>query len=845
MRFFTRYSFDKCNHKLAIFVSVFCLALIGANSGSAQNSSNSNTAPTPGPSIIPLYSTISESDKALTKTREVEAFLAEQSLPSAIIEGIPATKAEIAELNATTSALLTGQVTLEAITAAESEWRAIRGKLDRWESSLKDQTTAIDNRIADLRSLREQWTASRSAITGTAEANTAQDAADVIPEELIRRADNTLGAIAQAEKAAGEQRAEFFALESQISELQTEVNSVLADLKSNREQQLVNIFRQSDNPLWSAEWSELEVRNLAPAIGMSLANQGQELRNYASRSPYRFAWHAVLLVGLATFLFWARRRIVPIVEKEPKLARPAAFFKLPIASALVVSVFFVTFLYPQAPRLLLTIIGAAAIIPGILILRRIIESPLTYLLYGLLVLYLLDRVRGVFSDLTLLSRLIFSFEMLTACAFLLWFFWSKRVANNVETGAYSVFQLIRRITPFAVSIFAAALLANLLGFVSISYLVGNGLLRAAYLAVFFYTAVQIFVSAIAFALRVKPFSAARAVRNNRVLVRQRATQIIKWLAVILWIVGVLNLFSIQDYVYSTIGSLIGFQISIGELSVTLGGILLFVVMVWAAVLISRFVRFVLEEDVYPRVEIGSGVSFAISSVVHYLLLIIGFLIAIAAAGVELSRFAVIAGAIGIGLGFGLQNIVNNFVSGLILLFERPVKVGDTVQIGEHMGSLKSIGLRASIVRKVDGADVIVPNSQLISEEVINWTMSDEKRRIDIPVGVAYGTDPARVLDLLSKVPLGKETVLTDPGPRALFIGMGESSLDFELRVWTADPEAWVGLRSELVTDTYNALTEANIEIPFPQRDLNLRNIGDRSAESLAEQLVSSGHEKKS
>lgn len=717
MRHFTRHFVSQLLINAVVPASFVGLVLLTAITAFSQNSTNSNPSPGPSPTLIPLGSTVSESDKAMARIREIEAFLSEQSIPASIADGIPAKRVEIDELKDRTAALFAGQVTLETISSSEREWQAIRTRLNDWKTRIQQQSKSIDDRIAELRTLRETWAASKAAISGQANTNTVTET-EIVPEEVIRRADSVLTAIANVEKQAGSQRAEFLTFESRVSELQSDTDQAIADLKQHRERQLANILSQNDRTIWSANWSELNPQNFASSISSSISRQWQDFSTYAARYSFRFVWHAVLLIGLIALFFWTRRNIVPIVEKEPKLQKPAVFFKMPFAAALIVSVFFVPWLYPQSPRLLTTIIGAAAIIPGILILRRIIESPLNYLLYGLLGLYLLDRIRDVLSDLPLLSRIFFSVEMLAACAFLIWFYRSKRVEKNVEAGAYSVFLTIRKIIPFAAVVFALALLANLLGFLSISYLVGNGLLRAAYLAIFLYTAVQIFISALAFALRVKPLSSARAVRNNRMLIRQRLTQILKWLAAFIWVIGVLNLFSIKDVVYSALGSITGFQINIGELSITLGDILLFVLMIWLAVLVSRFVRFILEEDVYPRTDIGGGVSFAISSVVHYLLLIVGFLTAIAAVGIELSNFALIAGAVGIGLGFGLQNIINNFVSGLILLFERPVKVGDTVQIGEHMGSLKSIGLRASVVRKVDGSDVIVPNSQLISEEVV-------------------------------------------------------------------------------------------------------------------------------
>lgn len=822
MRHLSRYYFHQIFFKHPFSASIFGLILLVGSTGFGQNSSNSNTSPTPSPTLIPLGSTVSESDKAMARIREIEAFLAEQFIPASIADGIPATRVEIDELKERTAALFAGQVTLETISSSERDWQAIRTRLNDWKNRIQQQSKSIDDRIAELRTLRERWAASKAVISGQANSNTATETenTEIVPEEVIRRADSVLAAVANVERQAGTQRAEFLTLESRVSELQSDADQAVADLKHRREKQLANILSQNDRAIWSANWSELNPQNFAPSISGSISRQWRDFSDYAARYSHRFAWHAVLLIGLIALFFWTRRNIVPIVEKEPKLQKPAVFFKMPFAAALIVSVFFVPWLYPQSPRLLTTIIGAAAIIPGILILRRIVESPLNYLLYGLLGLYLLDRIRDVLSDLPLLTRIFFSVEMLAACVFLIWFYRSKRVEKNVEAGAYSVFLTIRKIIPFAAVIFALALIGNLLGFLSISYLVGNGLLRAAYLAIFLYTAVQIFISALAFALRVKPLASTRAVRNNRMLIRQRATQVLKWLAAFIWVIGVLNLFSIQDVVYSALGSIIGFQINIGEISITLGDILLFVLMIWMAVLISRFVRFILEEDVFPRIDIGGGVSFAISSVVHYLVLIGGFFIAIAAVGFELSRFAIVAGAIGIGLGFGLQNIINNFVSGLILLFERPVKVGDTIQIGDHTGALKSIGLRASVLRKTDGADVIVPNSQLISDRVINWTLSDDKRRIDIPVGVAYGTDPRTVLKLLGDLAIGREPILVDPAPRALFVGFGESSLKFELRYWVLNTDAWVALRSEMVTEVFDALTEAGIE--FPQNDLVIK-----------------------
>jgi small-conductance mechanosensitive channel len=244
------------------------------------------------------------------------------------------------------------------------------------------------------------------------------------------------------------------------------------------------------------------------------------------------------------------------------------------------------------------------------------------------------------------------------------------------------------------------------------------------------------------------------------------------------------------------------------MSVSLGGVLAFVLTLYVSILISRFIRFVLNEDVLPHLSLPRGVAATISMLVNYFIIALGFFIAVSAAGFELSQFALIAGALGVGIGFGLQNIVNNFVSGLVLIFERPVQIGDTVQLGELRGQVRRIGIRASVVRTFEGAEVIVPNGNLISSEVINWTLSDRTRRAEVFVGVKYGTDPKSVLELLVRAARSHEEVLEFPEPRALFRGFGESSLDFSVRFWTAGAEDWLRISSDVTVAINDALNEA-------------------------------------
>jgi small-conductance mechanosensitive channel len=173
--------------------------------------------------------------------------------------------------------------------------------------------------------------------------------------------------------------------------------------------------------------------------------------------------------------------------------------------------------------------------------------------------------------------------------------------------------------------------------------------------------------------------------------------------------------------------------------------------------------------------------------------------------------------------------VKNLVSGAILLFERPIQIGDAIQIGELLGVVQRIGLRSSTVRTVDGAEVIIPNGQLVAEPIVNWTLSDRRRRITLPVGAAYGSDPERVIAILLDCARAHPRILAEPAPSAVFMGFGESSCDFQLFAWTDSFDDWFQTRSDLAMAVGRALHEAGIEIPFPQREVHLRSIDPKLA----------------
>jgi small-conductance mechanosensitive channel len=248
----------------------------------------------------------------------------------------------------------------------------------------------------------------------------------------------------------------------------------------------------------------------------------------------------------------------------------------------------------------------------------------------------------------------------------------------------------------------------------------------------------------------------------------------------------------------------------GTVRITFGDALLFGATAWVALTLSAAVRAMLEDDVFPRVRLAEGVPLALANLAHYAILFVGFVVAVTFLGVDLTKVTILVGAFGVGVGFGLQTVVNNFASGLILLFERPIRVGDVVQVGDIQGEVRHIGIRASTVRTWKGADVFIPNAHLVTERVTNWTYTDRRLRIDLRIVAAAASDPGRVKDLVCEIALNHPDVLREPSPAAFSIGFGDSGLTFELRVWTNRFERSDAIRSELAEAVSAALTEAKI-----------------------------------
>ncbi len=828
--------------KFRPFFAIFLIAInlisltfsVGAQENLLSNSNSTENASipraTPEETPIPLSEVITQAEATRRKLQEIQKTIDNNTVISNIEQKIPTLKTEIDTILPETTQQLSQQLSLDILNKLSQDWKSLGSEIPNWKSDLKTFGTSLDTQIKELETLADIW---QKTLNSTKSADGTSDSPPAeVPQEIRESIGTIETAIKNTQANVQKKRGDLLTLQSRISEQEKRINEILETVKNVREEALTHLFVRDSPPIWKAHRQTSSANGLITETENSFVKQFTELQNYSLKQQEGFFWHLFILILLIVSLYWVRQRVQPLIKKEPKIKRAMSVFQIPVATSLVLTILLSSWFYPQPPRMLTAILGALALIPGILILRRLLEKPMFRILNALMIFYFVDRLRDIFTSLPIITRYLFLAEMLGGVIFFVWFLRSKKLSDSIQVRHKRIFNIIKKVIPLAIVVFTIAFITNAFGYVSLGRIIGNGLLGSAYVALILYAVVRVLQSLMTFGVRVRPFSTLGMIKTHRRLVQDKILRVVRWIAAIIWFILTLNVLSVREPLFNYISGIIFAELKIGSISISLGDILAFLFTVWLAFIISRLVRFVLHEDVYPRVNLAGGVPYAISTILHYSLLLVGFFIAIAALGIDLSKFTILAGAFGVGLGFGLQNIVNNFVSGLILLFERPVKVGDVLQLRETQGDLKRIGLRASVLRTLEGAEIIVPNGHLISEEVTNWTFSDRIRRIQVDVGVAYGNDPEKIIELLTKVALSHSDIVKEPPPRTLFIEFGESSLNFQLRAWTTVASRWMNVKSDLAIGIFKALKEAEIEIPFPQRDLHLKTVNNKLLQEI-------------
>ncbi len=601
---------------------------------------------------------------------------------------------------------------------------------------------------------------------------------------------------------------------------------VLGQLEKSRVQLKGRVLHRDSLPLWQVVLRRQ--RDEAPDFFRNASARIIGIELFAHENSGVFTTLAVLLLLSLFGAYQLSIRTRAIEPTGPLQAKALAITRNWFALGFLPPLLLAFLLAPLAPLPLIGAIILLSFFSILVLLPPLIERRYRVPLYCLVAVYLFN------AGLTWISlspatkreaQFLGSIVGVLGFAYLLR---PKRLADVQQAGrSHEILILGARI---AVAILVVAQFANVFGYYKLSQFLTLLCIYSTFIALAVFTAQRVFT--ILFVAAVEAPSAERlaVVRLHRAGICRWGPRVMKWVAIMVWLGATLDLMGARTWVQDRIADLMNFDIAGGASNITLGGVLGFWTILLGGFALSTSLRFLLREEVLKRMHMKRGIPELISTTLHYLLLLLVFLFAVNAGGVALNKFTVITGALGVGVGFGLQNIINNFVSGLILQFERPIRVADVVEVQAGLtGTVTRIGIRSSTVQTFQGAEVIIPNATFISGNVTNWTLSEAKRRLELPVGVAYGSDPKLVKALLERPAVHHPDVLTSPEPAVFFKGFGESSLDFELQFWVMQESNTVKVKSEVALEVMRLLSEANIEIPFPQRDLHLRGVDPAAA----------------
>jgi small-conductance mechanosensitive channel len=778
-----------------------------------QTEQAADTAQAPRqPTAIPAAEIVVSAERASQELRRIRANAEADPAIAELESRLPQLLEVRDRLSADPASQQPEGLSRRALQSVGSEWATYRGRLERWQTALTERSGALGQESEKLRPLRAEW-----EITAGAAAEQDYPAAAVTVVRSV---------LASIDSVQAEVRARLqvvLTLQNQLADLESEAADVLTRIASAQEEARLGLLAPDRPPIWTAVATPGDEEAWAQVLE-SLREDGRALARFVDEAAGRLPVQGVLLLLVLVGVIALRRRSKAWAAEDPELEASARIFDRPFAVMILVLVMTQRLFNPGAPLVVLDLNRLLGLIPLLRLLPILVPPALRRPLYGFSALWLFDQLLTTLPEGSVVQRLLLLLITGLALAGLVWFLRGSGPQAAEGQGRWA--RLGLRFSRVGLVLLGAALVANILGFVELARLLTSGTLTSVVTAAAAYALVEVVHVMVSLVLRTRTAQSIASVRRHTSMLIHRTVGVAQFAGIVFWLGFTLEWFDLYQPALAAVLAVLRASLSVGTLSVSLEGILVFVLAIWLATLASRFTRFVLEQDVYPRLALPRGVPGAISKLSQYVIVGFGIFVAFAAAGIDLSSLALLAGALGVGIGFGLQAIINNFVSGLILIFERPIQVGDTIDLEALRGSVTHIGIRASTVRTFDGAEVIVPNADLITGRVTNWTLSDRLRRIEVPVGVAYGTEPHRVRELLLEVARAQPDCLDQPEVVVLFQGFGESSLDFSLRFWTSNFENWLTIQSDATFAVHDALKAAGIEIPFPQRDLHLKSVAD-------------------
>ncbi|RLD65685.1 MAG: hypothetical protein DRI95_08080, partial [Bacteroidetes bacterium] len=702
-------------------------------------------------------------------------------------------------------------VTIKNIEDLKREWSAYHDQYTGLQENITKRTKWFESELEYVNIEIQTWRLTKKALKN-----------EKAPAEILKRIIATTNELKKLKKELKTRQSEIFIIQNDLADLLLKINVISVNLDNTMSELQLQILIQDSPFLWNALDSTVQFARLKHRFNESLGENVRVVNSFLPKNKTRAIIHFIIIIIIIILLFVLNRRVrlLKLPEGEKKYQNIKYVLYHYIASTLLLGLIITTWLYPDIPTSVRELMVLLLLIPSAFLIPVLAKGRVKQFLFIILFIFFINEILFFYQAKLFFSRI----ALLVENAIMIWVIYkiiiSQKRTKSLLLGKWWIW--IIKLSKLFLLLLIASVFSNLFGFMNLAVLLNKTVVSALLFAIVLSLFVIVVNSAVIILLKSKVLQQSKIIFKYSLFIELKIFLIVQITAFFLWLRAILISIGFLTNVYNWLIELIYHEWEVGPISFSIIGILGFFTLLIATYIVAKAIKMFLEEEIFSRVTLPRGVPGAITMLTGYFIVGTGILLALSVAGIDLSKFSLMAGALGVGIGFGLQNVVYNFISGLILAFERPVQAGDTVEVGTLLGVVKHIGVRSSTVRTFDGSEVIVPNGNLISNELVNWSLSDKRRRREVKVGIAYGTHPQDVLDLLAKVADSHKNVLKVPKPLCLFDSFGEYSLDFRLLFWVP-LDSGLTIQSEVTMLVYKALEEAGMHIPFPQHDIHIKS----------------------
>jgi len=596
-----------------------------------------------------------------------------------------------------------------------------------------------------------------------------------------------------------------------------------------------NLWRDEMGFLWASDTISAYNKPYKEVISKSLKRNRGLVEYYVKQHYGQLLLLFLIWAGLVAWLLLQLNRIRKKHTETAKVIENAGFTaKFPFAAPLVAVLAVTPLLFVNPPIGFLQIVWTLQFS----LLTMLVVMRVNWVAKGFWVVLLLAFAGYSVINLTVQNNyternILLYFNAL--CMVMGWLFLKR---PEILPKEYSRFLV--PLTWIMILLQGAALLLLVWGRFTLAKIISVGALFNIVLAIELYIAVEFVKSAIYIqmeSLQTRQEDIRHAAEIDWKRIQKQFNNILNWIAIALWAVALAQNFNVFEYLDETARNFLNAERSLGSITFSFGSIGIFILIIWLSSLISALITQLFGGFNQQFVGVRKNRLGSAMLLVRLGVLSGGFLLAISASGIPLDKLTIVFGALGVGIGFGLQTIVNNLVSGIILAFEKPIQVGDLIEVGERKGIVREIGFRSSKIATYDGANVIIPNGDLLSQHLINWTMNGRQQRGELLVGVAYGSDLEKARQIMLDCCQKDENILVFPTPLALVHEFSDYAVNLRLLYWINDVDNSLGIKSRLLNNIYTQYEEADINIPFPQQELHITSIAPSIKSMLKEEIT--------